>query len=189
MKPDLLRAGSGLRTALRFATTSQHQALDALAEGFDLDTIPGYAAFLGAHASILPALENAITADPLPAGWPAPQRTPALFEDIHALGETPPPQPDIPKLVSLEMRVGALYVLEGSRLGGAFILRRINARHPEAPTAFLAEKTHGLSWPRFVTWLDGLAFDPLGQSEAIDGARRTFAAFENAFRMRLPPGR
>jgi heme oxygenase len=62
------------------------------------------------------------------------RRTPALIADIIALGGVVSlaPAADEETLQSFEAALGALYVLEGSTLGGKFILRAIvrNARRP-----------------------------------------------------------
>lgn len=109
--------------ALREATGSDHDAVDAAFGGFDLKTRAGYAAFLIAHARALPAVEEALAAIP---AFPAPRpRTDLLAVDLAALGE---PMPDpLPFALTDHGAAawGTLYVIEGSRLGGIMLARSV----------------------------------------------------------------
>ena len=173
---------SGLRQILRVATTADHRVLDALGTKFDLASRSGYAAFLSAHASLIPALENLLDKGPVPPRWPQRRRAGALAEDLAALGRTLPEPADVPDLASPAQRIGALYVLEGSRLGGAILLRHVTTAQPDAPVAFLDHRSGERCWATFVEWLDGLDCGSDEQRAAIEGARLTFAAFAAQFR-------
>lgn len=78
---------------------------------------------------------------------------------------------------------GILYVLEGSRLGGSVILRRVLA----SPDATLHDHVrflrHGEGlrlWPSFAAWLAADEPAQADRSGAVAGARLAFAAFAGA---------
>jgi len=174
--------GSSLRFRLRAATAGAHEQLDAVGAQFDLATPRGYAAFLSAHAALLPGIEAQLTRQPLPPDWPSRCRASTLAVDLSSLGAGLPAAAAIPHLETAAMRVGALYVLEGSRLGGAVLLQRLRAMQPGVSCAFLSHGVGQSLWPRFVVWLDGLELDGTEREAAVEGARRTFDAFDLAFR-------
>lgn len=78
--------------------------------------------------------------------------------------------------------VGALYVLEGSVHGGREILKELNTKFPDLgpeSTDYLGgfgEETPAM-WRRFLSWLDGLAFDASEREEASEAARTVFRVF------------
>ena len=78
------------------------------------------------------------------------------------------------------------YVLEGSRLGGAVLLRRVLA-NPDgscrAATAFLRHGAGGALWPSFVAALEGERYVAGLLKAATAGAEAAFAAFERAARL------
>ncbi len=165
--------------------------MDRLAEGFDFARPAGYAAFLQGHAAALPALEHALEAggveDVLP-DWPLRRRTDALRGDLAALGAAPPAAVDIGQLEGRAEMVGVLYVLEGSRLGGAVLRRRLMAVQPAAPAAYLS---HGTGLPLWRSFLDWLSADPLAGADAaaaLTAAREAFRAFEAGFQAAVHRG-
>ncbi|MDO8409248.1 MAG: biliverdin-producing heme oxygenase [Phenylobacterium sp.] len=174
-----------LRTTLRTATRQDHERVDQLGGGFDLAKPADYGAFLLGHAAVLPPLEAALDAAPpqdLPPGWPERRRAKALLADLAELGLTAPPPSPIAVPATSAARVGALYVLEGSRLGGILLRRRLAQAQPGAPSAYLAHGDGQPLWRTFLEWLDSRALDPAETHAAIDGARGVFAAFEAGFR-------
>jgi len=175
-------ANDSVRAMLRAATAGDHARLDALVERFDLTRREGYRAFLSAHARLLPALEAAIAEAPLIPDWPERRRAAALARDMRALEITPFPVPIAPpSLATVAERIGAIYVLEGSRLGGAMLSRTVARALPQAPRAFLDHGAGKGLWPRFLGWLEAR-----GRAERLDamiaGARATFAGYIEAFR-------
>lgn len=176
-----------LRILLRSATRPDHERVDALGETFDLASPDGYGAFLLAHARALPPLEAAVERSGfLPPDWPERRRTAALTSDLARLGlafPRPLPRPDLPRMA---MNLGALYVLEGSRLGGALLARRLAAAQPSAPSAYLRHGEGQPFWRDFLVWLE--AMGPEGrETDVIEGARRAFATFETAFTEAIAP--
>lgn len=67
----------------------------------------------------------------LPFARTLPMRTPLLAADLAALGLTMPDAPASPA-ADLAAAWGALYVVEGSRLGGAMLARQVPAKWPSA---------------------------------------------------------
>lgn len=160
-----------VRQALREATMANHERVDALFSHFRLDSREGYCAFLKAHARALAPLEA--------AARPQSPRLPKLAEDLEALGEFLP-APLLMKTQGGEpFRWGALYALEGSRLGGAMLERQVA---PGLPRAYLSA-VHGRGgWIAFQQSLDEAAEEG-GQDwidGAIQGAEAAFALFAAA---------
>lgn len=160
-----------VRQALREATMADHQRVDDLFSHFTLDTPAGYGAFLKAHARALAPLED--------VARPGSPRLPMLAEDLAALGETLPPPLAMETQDGEAFRWGALYALEGSRLGGAMLERRVA---PGLPRAYLSA-VHGKGgWLAFQQSLDAAADggDEDWVVGAIRGAEAAFALFAAA---------
>lgn len=157
-----------VRQALRDATMANHQRVDEVFSDFALDSVSGYRAFLKAHARALAPLEE--------IAKPAAPRLPRLMEDLAALGEPLPEPLAVERPGGEAFRWGALYALEGSRLGGAMLERRVP---PGLPRAYLSS-VHGKGgWIAFQNALDEAAS---GGGEdwingAIQGAEAAFALF------------
>jgi heme oxygenase len=149
--------------------------VDAAFSRFDLARPDGYAEFLLAQARILPALEALLRPEELVPGWRG--RTAELLQDLNDLGVPAPPSipPNIP--IGSGGRLGALYVLEGSRLGGAVLARRVRA---ELPVAFLSAVHPSGAWRSLLAQIDGAELTSKARHEALDAARSTFAAFERS---------
>lgn len=177
-----------LRTVLRRETAEAHARLDHGWEGHDLTRRPAYAAFLASMAGALVPLEAWLEASGVATrlpDWPVRRRSAALLSDLAGLGSPPAPIPDLGDLAEVGSAgmAGILYVLEGSRLGGTVILRRVLA----GPDATLHDHVrflrHGEGlrlWPSFAAWLatdEAARADRLG---AVAGARLAFAAFAAA---------
>lgn len=148
-----------VRQALRDATMVNHQRVDDLFSGFSLDTPAGYGAFLKAHARAIIALEQLARPDA--------SRLPHLVEDLTALGERLPDPLLVEGQGGEAFRWGALYALEGSRLGGALLERRVP---PGLPRAYLSSVHEKGGWIAFQDALDRAADG--GGDEWIDGAIR-----------------
>jgi heme oxygenase len=178
-KPPLRPEGS-VRFALREATADLHTAIDARFSGdFARDT-RAYADFLCVLArSVLPLeclLERA-GIERLLTDWPARRRSVFLVQDLKLLGCDVPVGVAVPPAGNDAWLLGAAYVLEGSRLGGKVLLRRVM----ENPDPVAREATHYLRhgmgtdlWPRFIEQLEGTV---CGVDDAIAGARAAFGLF------------
>lgn len=138
-----------------------------------LALIAPFEAAIEAHAGTLAALG----ADPGPRA-----RRALLRRDLAMLGvaeEAAAPAPLLPA----EEALGALYVLEGSRLGGRVLMRRVQDAMPGlAATLFLADAVPG-AWRALRTALDafGERAGPEATAAVLRGADTTFLAFEAWF--------
>ena len=174
-----------LRDVLRAATQGAHARVDAAFSRFDLTCREDYADFLTVHARVVPGLEQALDragAGALLADWPERRRGGALLADLADL-EAP-----IPACAAAQVdfadpseALGGLYVLEGSRLGGAVLARRVQrSADPRVRGAvrYLAHGERRRFWPSFV---DGLnAADGVRRAAAVRGAALAFAGFQAA---------
>lgn len=169
---------------LRAATADDHDRVDRLFAPLNLAERGDYARFLAAQAAVLLPLEewlDAHGAADLLADWPERRRADLLRADLDRLGEDlPAPEavtlPEVPAAM-----LGAAYVLEGSRLGGALLAREVGA---DLPKRFLAGE-RSASWRGFVGELDRQLSTPAELAVAINSARAVFAAFERAGRRTL----
>lgn len=160
-----------VRLALREATMANHQRVDDLFSRFSFDNAGSYAAFLKAHARALAPLEA--------LARPASPRLPLLAQDLAALGQALPDPLRMEGSAHESFRWGALYTLEGSRLGGAMLARRVA---PGLPRAYLsAVHGHG-GWLAFQQSLEAASEN--GDEDWIEGAIRgaeaAFALFAAA---------
>lgn len=163
--------------ALRTATGRAHEEVDAAFGAFRLDDKASYAAFLTAHARALPAVEAALDGYPgLPAFSP---RVPALAADLAALGRPMPAPMALPTPASPAEAWGMLYVIEGSRLGGAMLARRVAAGLPKA---YLAAAHPRGGWRSLLAALDaaGLAGGAPWLADAERAAWRAFDLYKAA---------
>lgn len=163
---------------IRASTRADHEQVDALFGTFDLASAPSYGAMLLAHARALLPIEAWMAGGGVPL-WEA--RGAALCEDLSALGLAPPSADALHWPSDEPAHWGTAYVLEGSRLGGAFIARQL----PEGlPRAYLT-KAHGPGhWKAFLAELDERASlrSPGWREDAIAAAQRAFETFAEAAR-------
>lgn len=162
---------------LRVATAKDHDGVDARFGSVSLDDPAGYRRVLTAHARALPAVEAALTADgrELPIWRP---RTAVLAADLAALGVAMP-EP-LPFAVTGDAgRWGALYVIEGSRLGGQLLARSVGQ---DLPSAYLSSRHEPGEWRALLAALDAraAAMGAAWEDAAIAGARATFALYAAA---------
>jgi heme oxygenase len=177
------------RAALRAATLADHERVDSLFSAFELGDAAGYRLFLAAqaaaHLPVEQALEAAGVAELLP-DWPARRRSHLLEADLAELGLEvpdplqPPPLPDTPAVL------GAVYVIEGSRLGGAVLKRSLPAG---APKRFLAAEQAPGAWRKLLAKLDESLYEPALVEAASQTARLIFRRFEAAGRRYLETAR
>lgn len=173
----------GLRERLRDATAAAHRELDAQLSSFDLTVLAGYRRFLQASAGALLPLEAALVearvADLFP-DWPERTRSAAITADLGRLGSAVQSTVSVPPLTSSGM-LGAMYVLEGSRLGAKFLLRELaEATDPRIAqaTSYLSHGAGKRLWQSFLSRLE--SEESCDEVEAIAAARIAFAAFERA---------
>lgn len=178
--PNAPVEGGGSETAttfLRAHTRVDHEAVDAAFGGFGLDTPAGYGAFLTAHARVLAVAERALDPGGLVQGWEG--RTAALASDLAELSLTWPQEIDLVLPAGEAARWGAIYVLEGSRLGGIYLARSV----PEGlPKAYLSAKHVSSGWKALLGAMDQSDTGPAWRADALAGAKALFAAYITAAR-------
>jgi heme oxygenase len=166
------------RAALRAGTAAEHEAVDRLFAGLDLARPDDYFRFLTAQATAFVPVEHALEAagvEQLVADWPARRRAHLLRQDLNGLG-APLPEPEpVPVLAGTAETLGALYVLEGSRLGGAMLKRTVST---EMPQAFLSAPQPPGSWRKLLETLDHYLYETASIEAAVGAARRVFHCFE-----------
>lgn len=173
------------RLKLREGTRRDHDQVDAAYAGFDLSTSRGYGEFLSAQARAFLPMEAAVEragAALLFDDWGARRRAHLLRADLAELGLAEGDALDAPAFPSAAAVLGAVYVLEGSRLGGAMLRRAIPAG---APMRFLGGDDHGPRWRALTQLLDERLTGAGELGAAVAAARSVFQCFHEAAQMRL----
>lgn len=170
---------------IREATCSSHSRLDTALAKLDLSFPVYYEGFLRSQAEALFPIEAALEAggiESILSDWDLRIRTPALQHDLAALNITCHPQP-APGFTSEAQMLGAVYVLEASRMSARVMLARL-AENPDSEamnaTAYLRHGFGKRFWPSFLSVLENhpaAQNDPAG---VVQGARIAFAMFESA---------
>jgi heme oxygenase len=170
----------GIRDKLRAATVAAHHQLDERLSAFDLSRTDHYRRFLQANAAAVLALEPALEAAGvahLVEDWPQRARARAITLDLARLGGAAVPLPfAVPPFDRCDV-FGALYVLEGSRLGAVYLLRIVAASADPRVRAATRYLNHGAGeglWRSFLARLDR---EPV----TADDAARMIASAELAF--------
>ena len=176
-----------LHGRLRAATASAHQDLeDTLDWRARVATRDGYrdllARFHGFHAAYEPAIGEALADE---AFWGPRRRLPALAADLAHLGLSADavaalPRPSREAFADAAAAMGALYVLEGSTLGGQVIGRHIGAVHGLSDAGLAYYRAHGrqtgVMWNAFRARLDRLSGDADAEAAALASGTETFDA-------------
>jgi len=177
------RPEMGIRDALRQATGPLHAELDAELPDARTHALE-YHRLLRTLGSVYLPFEAGIRGDaPLRSAigdLDRRLRGDALRSDLDTLGLTVPASPAL-RLDGLGEKLGALYVFEGSTLGGALVCRGVRAmgdpRCLEA-TRFVSGygAETGAMWKAFVAQLDGAGLDAEEIERACGAAVDAFAA-------------
>jgi heme oxygenase len=184
-----------LAARLKVSVASLHDEIEAGAAIPDgILSLADYASCLGRFYAVFAPVEAALAEF---EDWPewgidlaAHCRTPALRADLAALGFDHAGLPRLvaPMLADFASGLGALYVLEGSALGGKVILRSLEARlgtRMAGATAFFgaAGRDGALAWPAFKARLDAFGEGrPAAQARVVAGAMAVFRQFAEALR-------
>lgn len=164
-----------LRERLRRGTASAHARVDALFGSCDFATEHGYATFLGAQARAWETLRPMLDAASL-------ERADALRRDLVELG-LPVPVPWRDVALPHQLLLGHRYVLEGSRLGSAVLLRRLFAKAPaiaERASHYLTESEKIDRWKHLSTSLQKDDANPAIAEAVIEDALFVFDLFEKS---------
>jgi heme oxygenase len=187
-------SAGGARDALRAATDAAHRRLHdlpdfrALAEG--RITRAAYAALLRRKLGFHAALEARLAAVPglvaLGVDVAARCRAPLIRDDLRWLGEADAaPLAPLPSFEGAPDALGALYVAEGSTLGGRHLARALDPLLPPGVHGrrFLLGhgERHGALWRACCDAIERCGAEPADLARMIGGAVATFAAFEDWF--------
>jgi heme oxygenase len=161
---------------LRRVTAPDHEGVDAAFGRFDLTKAAGYTGFLSAHARALPAVEGALAGI---AGLPPLRpRTPLIAADLAALDLEMPAPLAIDPPADAASAFGMAYVIEGSRLGGGMLAKRVP---PGMPSAYLSATHLPGEWRAFGQALDAAAGDdPAWIVRAVAAANGVFNLYREA---------
>lgn len=181
---------NGAMAALKAATQEAHDATEQHPFMAGLMQEPAdataYAAVLRGFLGFVRPLERALHAavDWEAAGWPrgAHAKTAWLEADLEALGHAPNAVPDcadLPAVRSFPAALGALYVLEGSTLGGQYIAKHLCKALPvQARTATVYFTGYGSqtgsNWKQFRAFVDEACTEPTAIAEACVAAEAVF---------------
>lgn len=170
---------------IREATCHSHSRLDIALAKLDLAFPVYYEGFLRSQAEALLPLEAALEAAGIETtlpDWTQRIRTPALQHDLDTLNITFHPQP-APDFASVAEMLGAVYVLEASRMSARVMLARL-AEHPDSEamnaTAYLRHGFGKRFWPSFLTVLEAHPAAQTDLAGIVKGAQTAFAMFEMA---------
>jgi heme oxygenase (biliverdin-IX-beta and delta-forming) len=172
------------RLLLRNATSRIHTRLDAALTFLDLRRQDDYAALLAAHAGALVPLECALReagVDDVIPDWAERVRSDVLRADLADLGAQAT-SVMAPAFACEASVFGAAYVLEGSRLGSAAMLKSVGA---DFPTRYLRHGQGSRLWPRFLERLEQSSSVQQRPNAAVAGAIDAFNVFDRAFEATL----
>lgn len=174
-----------VQDTIRDATCSSHHRLDAALAKLDLTFPVYYEGFLRSQAEALFPLEATLEAggiETLLPDWSQRVRTPALRHDLDALNIACHPQ-QAPEFKSDAQMLGAVYVLEASRMSARVMLARL-AENPDSEamnaTAYLRHGFGKRFWPSFLNVLETHPSAQDDISGVVYGAQTAFAMFEDA---------
>ena len=185
LRIDTERADPSLRWMLRAATQGVHDRLHRHA-GFAAiqDTTIGLADYqdliVRLYGFYVP-FEAAAAIGPDRSKWLADDlETLGLKRPLHAL----PKCPHVPRFDNAHLRLGALYVVEGSALGGRDLARSLDQLLGKDVTEgrqFFVGRGPGTgeAWRGYLAQLSAAPSRPSARAEIIKGAVETFAAFEH----------
>lgn len=178
-------AMTSIRDIVSEATQTSHRRLDLALSWLDLSNPRNYAGFLRGQAEALFPIETALQRGNIEAhvpDWRQRVRTSALEHDLAVMDVACDPLP-VPEFKNAAEMLGALYVLEASRMGARVMLARL-ARDPDssslAATSYLRHGFGKRFWPTFLAVLENHPSARANTAGVIDGAQIGFGMFESA---------
>jgi heme oxygenase len=177
---------AGIRNKLKAATAAAHHRIDERLSVLDLTDTEHYRRFLQANAAALLPLETALEQAGVAAmfeDWASRARSAAITADLGRLGTTAVPLPPPAEPLDRCGMLGTLYVLEGSRLGAAYLVRIVAASPDPRVRAATHYLRHGASqglWRSFLARLEREAFSAEDEHRMIVSAQQAFAMFAKA---------
>lgn len=190
--------GAAVRRRLRAATSAAHERMHAHA-GFAAAAagtinVPDYRRLLarlyGFHRPFEDAVRAVLDTLRIDLDLSVHARSPLILMDLQAFGFDPEAASTLPRwraslrLVDRGSLLGALYVLEGSSLGGMQIARALSGRLGDEMGRglffFLGRgEREGAMWRELLVELESLSEDAGAAAQAEDAAVATFLAFED----------
>ena len=172
-----------VQDAIREATCDSHRRLDLALSWLDLAQPRYYAGFLRSQADALFPLEHALEAggiaEILP-DWPQRARSAALEQDLTLMDVSATPFP-APRFDGPAQMLGAMYVLEASRMGARVMLARLAQQSDTShATAYLKHGFGKRFWPTFLAVLESHPVAQADTASVVKGAELSFAMFESA---------
>lgn len=139
-----------------------------------------YAYFSAVEKSIAPFVSEEVLADK------ALRRNSSYIKaDIEELGGSTEtlPEAQAPKVNSTLEALSSLYVLEGSIMGGVYIVQMLNKFGVTKGTSFFSGygEDNGKMWGAFTAVLNQYGEDPATYERAAEVANETFSRFEDVF--------
>lgn len=178
------KGDAGLRPRLRAGVVALHARLDRMIEVSCLGEPLEFRRLLAIHyaalGAIVPALEGAGATRLFP-GWDGRSRLFALEADMAEWGSHASHCVSVEASFRSDQEVwGALYAVEGSRLGNQVLLRRL-AKHRDLGQRTMRFLAHcpeeGVTWPRLVARLEALDYRGEDFEAALRGAETVFATY------------
>lgn len=183
-----------LSNEIKEATKQAHQELEktVVQRLKEIRSETDYARFLSYFYAYFHTVEQAIapyiTLEILP-DYAQRRNSAYLRQDIEALGGqlTDLPAASAPVVTNALEAMSALYVLEGSIMGGPYIVQMLRKYGMEKGFSFFSGygAHSGVMWSAFVSALDGLAQSAEQREAAIGKASETFRQFGEVFAQRL----
>ncbi|GAA4779114.1 biliverdin-producing heme oxygenase [Olivibacter ginsenosidimutans] len=179
-----------LSTKIKEATKTAHQQLEVIVVK-KLKAINNkrayadflkhfYAYFHAVEQQIAPFITTAILSDIKDR-----RNASYLKQDIEALGETATalPYAEAPMITNVQQALGALYVLEGSIMGGSIIVKMLEKQGIIEGISFFSGygPATGEKWTTFIGVLNTYSTQPEQEKQAIQAANATFTNFEKVF--------
>ena len=183
------------REFVRAATRAAHEQADQLFGSFDLADPQAYRRLLAAHNAVVPLCEAVLEAsgvNRMIGDWPGRSRAAALAEDLAMVGGHPGDGLALASPVLPPAAFGMLYVLEGSRLGGAVLARRLQANpdlNCRSATRYFRHGDGLKLWPSFVVAFERSPDVRDNYEVVVSSALATFELFIRAARASLQDAR
>jgi heme oxygenase len=181
-----------LSEELRIKTKEHHQQLEVkiIAAIKSIHRRNDYASLLQMFAGYFGSLENLIEQTKLPdllPDYPTRRKAASLRADLICIRAPIPGKiaaANLPTIENSLQALGALYVMEGSTLGGRIITRMVaNKLHGETAFSFFegyGKKTNEM-WEVFKSSLDAICLTPDKTTMIIESANETFHKFSLYF--------
>ncbi|MCI4662229.1 MAG: biliverdin-producing heme oxygenase [Neomegalonema sp.] len=183
------------REYLQRSTRGMHERVDQLASRMDLAERAEYIVFLRASCEALGLIEARLEQSGVQAllpDWAQRRRSDAIRQDLAQLNaKAAPLDARSTQPYSTDEAWGALYVLEGSRMGARLLCGRAKSSKAPDVIANMRYLTHGDGqplWREFLLALEQAANNRLDLPLASQGALSAFETFENALRAHLRDG-